>query len=116
MRAGLLALVLALLAPHGVSQTNGPQWVERPAGPDFEKHYPERALIEEVEGRAMLACTVLETGRLECVVESEDPVEYGFGEAAIAISHAFRMPPVTREGVSTAGGRVRVPIAFRLGD
>jgi len=49
-------------------------------------------------------------------VQSEDPPGYGFGDAAIQISHSFRMAPRTTDGRPTVGGRLLVAITFRLGE
>jgi protein TonB len=62
----------------------------------------------------VLDCVVGADGRIGCSVTSEDPSGWGFGEAAIRISRHFRMSPRLVDGSPTEGGRVRVPINFRL--
>lgn len=89
-------------------------WVERPDARDFARNYPQRALDENVSGRALLECLVVADGRLACTVVSEEPEGYGFGEASLRVARSFRMAPETRDGVPTAGGRVRVPIRWNL--
>ncbi len=101
-------------APVAAVITN-PTWLERPNGRDFQREYPERALEREREGRVVLDCVVNASGRISCSVASEDPTGWGFGPAALRISRSFRMAPATSDGSPTDGGRVRVPIAFRLG-
>jgi periplasmic protein TonB len=101
-------------APPTPSVITNPTWLERPNARDFERYYPPRALEREQEGRVSLDCVVAADGRISCTVTSEDPSGWGFGEAAIRISRSFRMAPATRDGVPTSGGRVRVPITFRL--
>jgi TonB family protein len=79
------------------------------------RYYPEKAARDEVEGRATLSCDVSAEGTLAgCKVISEDPVGYGFGDAAMGLSPLFRMGPQTREGQPVAGGTVRIPIRFVL--
>lgn len=98
-----------------VSVITNPTWLERPNGRDFAREYPDRALEREREGRVVLDCVVDAGGRIACSVASEDPTGWGFGPAAIRISRSFRMAPATADGRPTDGGRVRVPITFRLG-
>lgn len=92
----------------------GAVWLERPGARDFDRYYPPRAMEREQEGRVMLDCLVSADGRIACSVASEDPSGWGFGEAAIRISHSFRMAAQTSSGQPTSGGRIRVPISFRL--
>lgn len=101
-------------APVAPEITN-PRWIERPDGRDFERYYPNRALSRGQGGRVMLECTVNADGRINCAVLSEDPANWGFGEAALRIARSFRMSPRLENGQPTAGGRVRVPIVFRAG-
>lgn len=103
-------------APPAPPQITDPTWIERPSGRDFARYYPERAIEREREGRVVLNCVVGSDGRISCTVSSEDPTGWGFGEAALRISRHFRMAPATADGRPTDGGRVRVPINFRLGN
>lgn len=101
-------------APPTPSTLTNAQFTRRPDGNDFNRYYPERARDREVEGRTMLECLVAADGRLSCSVISEDPPGYGFGEASIRLSRHFQVAPATRDGVPTSGGRMRVPIRWRL--
>ncbi|MBL8548420.1 MAG: energy transducer TonB [Hyphomonadaceae bacterium] len=101
-------------APPPVSVITNPTWLERPNARDFARYYPERALERERTGRVVLDCVVAADGRIGCGVASEDPTGWGFGEAAVRISRSFRMSPRMENGAPTEGGRVRVPINFRL--
>jgi TonB family protein len=52
-------------------------------------------------------------GRLTgCVVKSESPPGWGFGEAALELAPRFRMKPQTRDGRATNEGVVTVPVHF----
>ena len=90
----------------------GASWTHRPGAHDFERYYPAAAKRQHISGRAVLDCTVLSDGRLTCTVVSENPRGMEFGDAAVNVSHAFRMAARTSDGRSTTGGRVRIPITF----
>jgi TonB family protein len=90
-----------------------PDWAQRPTGEDLKWAYPPAALAERLEGRATLACGVDAGGRLiGCTVASEAPAAAGFGQAALALSPSFQMKPLSKDGVATGGGAVRIPIRF----
>ncbi len=103
-------------APPAPAVITNPTWLERPNARDFSREYPDRALEREREGRVVLDCVVSADGRIACSVASEDPTGWGFGAAAVRISRVFRISPRTEDGRPTDGGRVRVPITFRLGN
>lgn len=99
--------------PTGISRVS---WIERPNAAEFERYYPLRAYALELEGDVSLDCLVNSEGRLDCDIASEDPTDFGFGEAALALSRNFRMAPMTVDGMPTAGGRYRLRIPFRIAD
>lgn len=89
-----------------------PQWVRQPR--DLARYYPERALRREIEGRVVLECGVSVRGALNCVVVSETPANWGFGEAALRISNDYRMVPAMRGGIAVeARHRMVVPFEIR---
>jgi protein TonB len=102
-------------SPPTPAVLTGMVWLQRPSSQDFSRYYPPRALEREQDGRVMLDCLVDSGGRISCTVLSEDPSGWGFGEAALRISRNFRAAAQTSDGRVTSGGRVRVPITFRLG-
>src|SRR5436190_24233232 len=68
------------------------QFDRMPNATDFGRNYPPRAQYEGVEGRAVLGCTVGADGSLQnCSVVSEDPPNYGFGPAVLAMAGLFRV-------------------------
>jgi hypothetical protein len=52
---------------------------------DGARFYPERARVEGVTGRALVACAARSNRTIECTVEREAPEGFGFGEAAVRI-------------------------------
>ena len=51
----------------------------------------------------------------DCKVVSEDPGGVGLGDAAMALTGAFRLTTWTTEGLPTVGGRVRIPLRYEPG-
>lgn len=92
-----------------------PTWATRPDAAAFARVYPRRALREGRDGRVVLECFANADGTLVCTVLEETPSGYGFGNAALRVAREFRLQPVMVDGRSVAGGRVRIPIGFRLG-
>ncbi|MDB5469456.1 MAG: hypothetical protein JWR84_1016 [Caulobacter sp.] len=88
-------------------------WTALPTAEVMEKAYPEAAFQQGVGGKVVLACKVLDDGRLDaCTTRSETPADQGFGFAAHSLVQAFRMRATTEDGLPTAGGLVRIPIEF----
>jgi len=101
-------------APPGNLSFENPTWDRKPSGDDVARYYPDRALRQEVDGRATISCSVKANGTVTgCVVVSESPEGYGFGDAAIKLSSRFRMKPKRVDGSPVEGGTVRIPIVFR---
>ncbi len=99
-------------APRVISN---PDWSARPNGDDMARYYPDRAQRLEKSGTVVLQCLVTAKGGVSgCAVVSEDPADFGFGEAALKLSRLFRMKPRTEDGQAVDGAIVRIPIAFRI--
>jgi protein TonB len=99
-------------APHVAKITN-PDWSHKPDADDMANYYPDRAQRMNQSGRASISCTVTATGGLSgCSVVSEDPADFGFGEAALKLAHLFKMKPKQEDGTAVGGGVVVVPIRF----
>lgn len=89
-------------------------WEARPTGRDFERHYPHRAAEARQSGVAILCCPVNLDGTLDCVSAYESAEGVGFGDAAVAISRAFRMRASDAQSWASSGERLRVPIWFLM--
>jgi protein TonB len=105
----------APLVPPAPPVIRNPTWEKLPSADQLARHYPRRALEQELTGRAVIACRVTVRGTVEgCAVSSETPAGAGFGEAAMKLARYFKMSPRTVDGRSVEGGSVSIPIAFRL--
>lgn len=84
---------------------------------DPSRYYPERAQGLHVEGKTTIKCTLPENGRLtDCVVLSESPAGYGFGDAAIKMVTRSRVD-IKASGLQDLVGRqISIPVAFELTD
>jgi protein TonB len=89
--------------------------VGRAQGVDIMRYYPARAQRMAVEGMATITCDVTAPGRLTgCVIVSETPPDFGFGDAALKMSSLFKVKPLMSDGVAVDGGKITVPIRFKL--
>jgi len=113
MKRILLALAFAALSTPAGAQVQPVPWAaQQPTARDFRDTYPPGALAEGVEGRVLLACTITDEYKLDCVVQSETPPDYGFGGAALRLSRLYVASPEDPRVV--AGRRVTVPISYVL--
>ncbi len=93
---------------YGPPEITNPRWLRRPR--DLGAYYPHRAEERGVTGEVVLDCLVSTIGRLDCGIVSETPRNWGFGQAALAISRDHRMAPATEDGIAVQGRyRMRVP-------
>jgi periplasmic protein TonB len=92
-----------------------PVWLRKPKGEDIARVYPARALRETKSGAAVMRCGVTADGRQsDCTVIAEDPVGWGFGEAALRLVPLFKMRLPTKDGVPQVGGMINIPIGFHV--
>lgn len=94
--------------PQAPLEITDPVWLRRPRNP--EGRYPSPAFLAGIEGLVDLDCLVDTSGRLECVVISETPEGWSFGDAALALARECLMQPPLRNGTPALGRyRMRVP-------
>ncbi len=100
-------------APPRPSVITNPDWLRKPSNEDMVRYFPDRAQRLEVSGRATISCTVTAKGTLtNCSVVSEDPADYGFGEATLKASKVMKMRPLAKDGAPVEGGTVRIPLRW----
>ena len=101
----------ALAADDGVIRQ--PPWRSMPDPTVQRTFLPAKAAAKGVAGHILLRCKGGENGHLEgCVVLSESPPDFGFGDAAIGYAGKFILKSKTTDGRSTAGATIEVPIDF----
>jgi protein TonB len=104
---------LRFALPEGWITT--PDWARKPSAEAIANAIPQRAYDEGINGSALIACRVNLKGKLEdCVVEREEPEGVGFGAALLRMAPHFQMRPLMVDGKPVAGGRVRVPMEYKL--
>lgn len=93
----------------------GPDWARRPGGDDLARYYPDAAARQEIGGRSTVLCQVTGEGWLElCRVETETPVDMGFGDASLKLTRLFRLRPLTGDGRPVEGFTIRLPIVWSV--
>ena len=106
----LIAILIASCAPPAV--VTSPRWITRPTNETVMRFYPEAAVAQGVVGRVVLNCAINTDTTTNCTVTEESPEGWNFGNAAVAMSHTFRIAPGTRGGSPVSDGEMRVPIRF----
>lgn len=109
-----LALTLVDNAPaDGGHTVVRPTWVTQPTDAVTIKYYPQAAAALRTKGKALIQCKVSLDGNVSaCLIKSEFPDGYGFGEAAVRMMQEARFSPLMVDGKPVADGAVLVPIIF----
>jgi protein TonB len=103
--------VMQPLAPSA----NPSLFTQMPSGEDFARLYPRRALGQRVSGLVRMRCAIAAQGRLsDCAILDETSRGQGFAEATLRLAMSFRVQERTAEGRDTAGGRITIPVEWRV--
>lgn len=90
-----------------------PEWVTKPSlGP-----YPTFAERADKSGHATLRCAISRGGLArDCIIWSENPQDFGFGEAALALVPQARFKPAAINGEPLDGAPLMIPFSFTRED
>jgi len=91
-----------------------PVWSRTPSARYLTALYPERARARGTEGEASLHCTVIESGRLNCIRAEE--TSSTFGAAAMRVAGSLRHAPQRADGTDAVGTPVNLRVVFRMED
>jgi len=113
----LLTLLMGQAATTTSAPASGQTLVPAPAPEVTATPVPDVEVVAVArEGSVELECTVERDGRVSnCIVRSETPRGFGFGEAALNAARRARLSPRTVDGVAT-GGKIRFRTTFRIPD
>lgn len=104
-----------MIAAEPPTYVTSPAWERKPSGEDFARLYPNAAEKKGVNGYGVIECTVTGSGELSlCEVLGEEPVGQGFGASSLQMGPLFKMKTLMTDGRSAVGGRVRIPLRWRL--
>ncbi len=97
-------------APVDENGVQPPAWIDRPVG-----DYPRIALRAGVHaGAAKVKCRVSVDGvPFDCVIEDEDPMGMGFGDAALKAMGDARLTPRREQGAATEAN-IAFTMRFRV--
>ena len=101
----------ALTQPNWKRQAD---WKRVPDLPSMMSVYPARARKLNVTGKAVMSCVVTRKGQLRsCKTVSENPTNFGFGAAEVALAPYFQMTPAIVNG-KPVEAEIAVPMRFDL--
>lgn len=99
--------------PRG-GTSSPPEWIRQPSEAEFNAAFPKAALRDGVSGKVVLKCeTSADTRLKDCKVQSETPVGYGYGGAALGLSRTMRVKPAQWNG-ETVTGVLDIPVSFQV--
>jgi TonB family protein len=88
-----------------------------PTNDELAELYPDRALRLEKSGSATIRCTVSAQGLpSDCLIVTEEPEGYGFGDAGVRALHKFVLKAATSNGRPTDGATFKTTINFTLAE
>lgn len=106
--------VLAAASPAMSSKLQAPRWASVPSPEIIARAYPRAALRQGLAGAARITCLANGSGALkECRVTGEAPGGYGFGAAALALTHGMKLAPSATPDLD---GWRRIDFEIKFGD
>ncbi len=90
--------------------------IYRPGEEDLARYYPATALERGASGMVRLDCVVQDDYHLSCSVASAPKTDLGWGDAALQVATTFRADRRFKNGQSTVGQHMIVPVEFRHPD
>lgn len=111
LRSVVSACGLPLVDPRDdLSIVDNVDWLSRPSGRDFERHYP---LQGGGHGATSVLCIVRRSGSLDdCELTYETPPAFDFGHATLALMPHFRL--AREQAIEFEGRLVSIPIGWRM--
>ena len=99
-------------------EIHDPIWIKQIKPDSITALFPAAAIKAGYKvGRASVECTVATDGTLSgCAIATEDPADFGFGDAAMEVASVMQMSPWTKQGAPVEGARITLPIKFVLPD
>ncbi|HEX2561031.1 TonB family protein [Phenylobacterium sp.] len=90
-------------------------WLAKPREADLNRYHPVAARQASVSGAATVRCAISEGGSLsDCIVVSEAPEGWGFGDAALGLARWYRLGGPSRDKLLASSGAVEVAMSFPL--
>jgi protein TonB len=100
--------------PAHVATISNADFLRQPNNDDMQEYYPDRALRMNAGGKATVRCTVTKSGALTgCSILSEDPPDFGFGQATLSVTHIWKIRPKSVDGAPTEGGTFQRTVVWR---
>lgn len=89
--------------------------IRRPTPEETSDLYPPEARRHAKQGEAVVSCEIGLSTRLEkCVIASEDPPGFGFGDALMKATAFYRIEPPTVNGKPVPHVRIKIPMRFQF--
>ena len=86
-----------------------------PSQRESESIYPQKAISLQIEGTSRIQCVFDKFGYFnDCKITSENPLGFGFGDAAIELSKAMKVRMTMKNGAPVEGQRITIPFRWQL--
>jgi hypothetical protein len=92
----------------------GLSWRSRPKPDDYVMVYPRDAWEHEVEATVPMDCLIEDDGHINCAAGDDGLPQYNFEQAARYLTTQYQVELENLHGISVAGRRLKIRVAFRL--